>query len=175
MGIDLGQCALMVTFNADSLGGLQHHDLLSHSVALSWNWVNQYLPYPNSDQVFENCEVQIQTGNLQIPRSSKIGGDCSTHLATPTGCGQRVPLLYGASCSVRLVPVLYTRGRHRLLLAANWGIPGQAGLIAVGRCLHASCLYSPRLTRRQPSQVMFHQHDTHLGWLIAEVLQAGNI
>ena len=24
-----------------------HHDLISHSITLSWHWANQFLPYPN--------------------------------------------------------------------------------------------------------------------------------
>ena len=33
-----------------SLGhqAVRHHDLLSHSVKLSWHWANQSLPYPNT-------------------------------------------------------------------------------------------------------------------------------
>ena len=28
--------------------GHQHHDLISHSVTLSWHWSNQSIPYPNN-------------------------------------------------------------------------------------------------------------------------------
>ena len=34
-----------------------------------------------------NCEVQIRTSELWIPRSSRMGGRRSTHVATPTGQG----------------------------------------------------------------------------------------
>ena len=37
----------------------QHHDLISHSVTLSWHWANQYLPYPNNA---ENLAKKRQVG-----------------------------------------------------------------------------------------------------------------
>ena len=47
MGIDLWQCTLLMTLLCCPTGkpGHQHHDLISHSVTLSWHWANQSLCY----------------------------------------------------------------------------------------------------------------------------------
>ena len=34
--------------------GCQHHDLISHSVTLSWNWANHSLPSPNNAERLAN-------------------------------------------------------------------------------------------------------------------------
>ena len=43
--------------------GYQHHDQLSHSVTLSKNWANQFLPYPN------NAECQVREQQVSILKS----------------------------------------------------------------------------------------------------------
>ena len=40
-----------------------HHDLLSQSLTLSWQWANQYLPYPN------NAECQARKRQVSILKS----------------------------------------------------------------------------------------------------------
>ena len=46
-----------------SAASLEHHDLLSHSVTLFWNWTNQSLPYPN------NAEHQARKPQVPILKS----------------------------------------------------------------------------------------------------------
>ena len=50
MGTNLWQCTLMVTLQYCLTGtpGHRDHDLLSHSVTLSWHLANQSLPYSNN-------------------------------------------------------------------------------------------------------------------------------
>ena len=66
MGTDLCQCTLMATLQCWLMGTpvRQHHDLISHSVTLSWHWANQFLPSAN------NAEHQARKQQAWIFKSS---------------------------------------------------------------------------------------------------------
>ena len=66
MVTNMWQCALMVTLYGCLTGtpGYWHHDLLSHSVTLSWHWANQSLHYPN------NAKRKARKQHISILKSS---------------------------------------------------------------------------------------------------------
>ena len=79
-GTDLWQCAHMITLQYFPIGksGRQHHDLISHSVTLSWHWANESLPYPdNAEQVsiLRSLVWFNQVSNPQGPDSNQRGSD----------------------------------------------------------------------------------------------------
>ena len=96
MGTDLLQCAPMETLYCCLTGtpGREHHDLLSHSVTLSWHWAKKSLPYPNNAErpsrkrqvsiwkslvwlvQVSNPRLRTRTRDLLILRSPKTGVMC---------------------------------------------------------------------------------------------------
>ena len=96
MGTNWWPCTLMVTLNCCPTGrqGFQHHDLISHSLTLSWYWASQSFSYPNNvksvgrkrwsfSQWFDSTKVR--TRQVWIAPTPKTGEGRSTHLITASG------------------------------------------------------------------------------------------
>ena len=94
MGADLWQCTLIVTLLVlpHERPGQQHHDLISHSVTLSWYWANQSLLRPNNakhlarkQQVSSFYVIGLIQPGFKPMRSPNLTTSRSTNSATPTG------------------------------------------------------------------------------------------
>ena len=53
-------CDSVHSWQLHSAASLEHHDLLSHSITLSWHWTDQTLSYPN------NSELQARKQQVSI-------------------------------------------------------------------------------------------------------------
>ena len=76
--------------------GHQHHELISDSVTLSWNWANQFLPCPNNAEYLARKRqlTEVITNRSPGPPHSKLAlyrFDLSPHTTTWPGAQSRDP------------------------------------------------------------------------------------
>ena len=64
--------------------GHQYHDLISHSITLSWNWTNQSLPYPHNVECLDRKrQVSILKSLVWLNRCLTLWGP--NHLVSQNG------------------------------------------------------------------------------------------